>query len=337
MAASGRRVNKQNSFERGSARAGRWGIALPAGHAYEPSASAPAPSLSLADVRLVAVEWRLRERRGALLTLAFDALKLAWSTARAATLASRRQLAAADLNEANSRIARVVFAQVEEPDNARAILLAECMLSDDLLAAAGEREAAEEAATLLRIRLGAVRSRLAVAAVVRARASLVARCFAALKSSVITKRLAVDAAPTAAARGAHGGGPEAAELRARIAAVMRETEELTAALIQARVDMAGEHLAALDAGHELRRLRKLEVFAEPRPSSRCRPPPRRRRAGGGAARAAPAAAFVKRTAAGGIEVIRHLGAERASRHGQRLRANGSPNWIRKDGTLIRSR
>ena len=29
------------------------------------------------------------------------------------------------------------------------------------------------------------------------------------------------------------------------------------------VDMAGEHLAALDAGHELRRLRKLEVFAEP--------------------------------------------------------------------------
>ena len=53
--------------------------------------------------------------------------------------------------------------------------------------------------------------------------------------------------------------------------------------------------------------------------------------------AAPAAAFVKRTAAGGIEVIRHLGAERASRHGQRLRANGSPNWIRKDGTLIRSR
>ena len=216
-------MHKQNSFERGSARAGRWGIALPAGHAYEPSASAPAPALSLADVRQLAVNWRARERRGALLTLAFDALKLAWSTARAAALASRRQLAAADLNEANSRIARVVFAQVEEPDNARAILLAECMLSDDLLAAAGEREAAEEAATLLRIRLGAVRSRLAVAAVVRARASLVARCFAALKSSVITKRLAVDAAPTAAARAARTAAePEAAQLRARIAAVQRE-------------------------------------------------------------------------------------------------------------------
>ena len=75
MAASGRRVNKQNSFERGSARAGRWGIALPAGHAYEPSASVPAPL----DVRQLAIDWRERERRGALLTLAFDALKLAWS------------------------------------------------------------------------------------------------------------------------------------------------------------------------------------------------------------------------------------------------------------------
>ena len=94
------------------------------------------------------------------------------------------------------------------------------------MAAAGEREASEEAATLLRIRLGAVRSRLAVAAVVRARASLVARCFAALKSSVITKRLAVDAAPTAAARAARTAAePEAAQLRAKIAAPDRGVDE----------------------------------------------------------------------------------------------------------------
>ena len=218
MAMAGRRVNKQNSFERGSARAGRWGIALPRNMAYEPSASAPAPALSLADVRLLAVNWRAGERRGALLTLAFDALKLAWSTARAAALASRRQLAAADLNEANSRIARVVFAQVEEPDNARNSPRRVHALRRPARRRR-RREAAEEAATLLRIRLGAVRSRLAVAAVVRARASLVARCFAALQSSVITS-----ASPSTRRRrrrrgGAHGAEPEAAELRARIAAV----------------------------------------------------------------------------------------------------------------------
>ena len=106
------------------------------------------------------------------------------------------------------------------------------MLSDDLLAAAGERER----------RRRRQRSRIRPAPSARgsrsppscARASLVARCFAALKSSVITKRLAVDAAPTAAARAARTAAePEAAQLRAKIAAVMRETEELTAALIKA--------------------------------------------------------------------------------------------------------
>ena len=66
MAGIGRRVNKQDSFERGSARAGRWGIALPAGHAYELlsfNVSAGTRSCGIRDC--CAVEWRLRKSAAA--------------------------------------------------------------------------------------------------------------------------------------------------------------------------------------------------------------------------------------------------------------------------------